>query len=332
MFSRLTLFALATIAAASPVLASPAAGPTSISAAGPMAPLQGTLQWPTTGASSYPTVLIIPGSGPTDRDGNNPMGVRAASYRLLAHALADNGVASVRYDKRGIGASAASVADGNAVTVADYVRDVDHWLSATLTTTGARCVWLMGHSEGGLIALAAANDPRVCGLILIAVPGRRLDITLREQLSTALAGTPLLAPANAAIDALAAGQHVSTEQLPGPLASIFAPAVQDYLIDLIGHDPALLIAATRVPTLIVQGNVDLQVSAADAHVLADAQPAARLIMLPHVNHVLKTLPDTADRSANIASYGDPALPVSPQLVAAITTFITAHPASPEHRP
>lgn len=324
MISRCTIAALLSLALASPALATPAAGPAPISAPGPLAPLQGTLQWPDAGTGTYPVALIIPGSGPTDRDGNNPFGVRAAPYRLLAEALADNGIASVRLDKRGIGASAASVADGNAVTVADYVGDISRWLSVTLATTGAPCAWLVGHSEGGLIALAAADDRRVCGLILIASPGRRMDIILREQLATALAGTPLLAPANAAIDALAAGQPVSSDQLPGPLASIFAPPVQGYLIDLIRHDPATMIAATHVPVLILQGNMDLQVSEADAHALATAQPSARLFILPNVNHVLRPLPATADRAANLASYSDPAPPVSQQLVTAISTFIAAH--------
>ena len=106
-------------------------------------------------AASKAAVLIIPGSGPTDRDGNNPLGVKANSYRLLAEQLATKGVATVRIDKRGLGGSRA-VGSGNRVTVAEYVTDTRAWIAAARSATGSRCVWLAGHSEGGPIALASA--------------------------------------------------------------------------------------------------------------------------------------------------------------------------------
>ena len=116
---------------------------------------------------------IIPGSGPTDRDGNNPLGISAASYRLLAVGLAESGIGSVRIDKRGMFASTGAVADPNAVTIGDYVADVGSWVGTIREKTGTRCVWLAGHSEGGLVALAAAAKVTgLCGLVLIATPGR----------------------------------------------------------------------------------------------------------------------------------------------------------------
>ena len=153
-------------------------------------------------------MLIIPGSGPTDRDGNNPLGVKAATYRLLAEGLAERGIGTVRIDKRGMFASAAAVADGNAVTIDDYVADVGAWIGAIRKETGVSCVWLLGHSEGGLVALAAAQKlPDICGLVLVSAAGRPLGDVLRTQLQANPANAPILPQAMAAIESLEAGKH-----------------------------------------------------------------------------------------------------------------------------
>ncbi len=329
--------AFASVMTAASAAEAPPPGASAISAAGPLAPLQGTLLWPARSASGAtpPIVLILPGSGPTDRDGNNPLGIRAAPYRLLAEGLAAEGIATARIDKRGIAASANTIPDANAVTVADYVGDVDAWIDALMARTGAGCIWLAGHSEGGLIALASATGAarnRICGLILIAAPGRRFDAILHQQFDEGFAGTPWRAAANAAVDRLARGEHVDRAAMPGPIAGIFAPAVQDYVIDLIRHDPAAMAAAVRVPMLIVQGDADVQVSVADARLLAAAQPAAQLAIMPHVNHVLKAMPVGADRATIIASYADPSSPIAPSVVDAVAHFIHMHPAPPTESP
>ena len=142
---------------AAALLASPAAAPieTFVEAPGPHGPLKGTMLAPA--GTPRATILIVPGSGPTDRDGNNPMGVKAAPYKLMAEGLAARGIATVRIDKRGMFASAAAIPDANAVTVPDYATDVHQWAKAIRARTGAHCLWVLGHSEGALIALAAAG-------------------------------------------------------------------------------------------------------------------------------------------------------------------------------
>ena len=315
------VIAAATIAsmANDPAMAQPSADITAMHD-GLSAPLSGTL----TGelSAERPVILIVPGSGPTDRDGNSPVGIQAAPYRLLAEELAGEGVASVRIDKRGLFASAGA-GHSNAVTVADYVADLAAWSEAIASRRGGGCTWLFGHSEGGVMALAAvaADPPRYCGMILAAAPGRPLGDILREQLRANPANAPLLSQAEAAIAALEAGAHYDTSDLHPALQPLFAPPLQDFLISLFAQDPAALIAATDRPVLIMQGRTDLQIGVQDAEALAAARPDAMLVLLDGVNHVLKAAPE--DRAANIATYADPDLPLADGVVETIADFVNA---------
>ena len=309
------LAALALLGAA-PTAALPA--PVEVTAPGPEGALAGTMLDPDPKA---PLVLIIPGSGPTDRDGNSPMGVAGGPYRQLAEALAADGVASVRIDKRGMFGSKAALADVNASTTAGYADDVHAWVAAILKRTGRRCVWVLGHSEGALVALQAAQAPAgLCGVILLSGGGRPIGTVMREQLRANPANAPILDAALGAINALEAGRRVDAATLPAPIQPLFADKLQPYLIDLFSHDPTKLIAATRLPVLIVQGDRDLQVSLADAEALKKAQPGATLTVLPGVNHVLRPVASD-DRAANIATYGDATLAISPAVPAAVVAFV-----------
>jgi pimeloyl-ACP methyl ester carboxylesterase len=312
-----TLAAL--LAAAALMGTSPPVTTTDVEAPGPDGPLKGTMLSPSNAAA--PVVLMIPGSGPTDRDGNNPLGVKAASLRLIAEGLAFRGVASVRVDKRGLFASAAAVPDANAVTMEDYAADVHSWVSSIRARTGAKCVWLLGHSEGGLVALAASREPEgICGLILVSAPGRPLGAVLREQLHANPANAPLLDQADHAITELEAGRRIDASGLNPALAPLFRANVQGFLISAMALDPAKLIAAYRGPVLILQGERDIQVSKEDAALLGQAQPKAQLRLLPDTNHVLKVV-TSDDRAANLATYADPGLPLAPEVVNDIARFI-----------
>lgn len=293
-----------------------------IRAPGPYGDLKGSLVRAEDPAA--PVVLIIPGSGPTDRDGNSPLGITAGSYRLLAEGLGANGISSVRIDKRGMFGSAGAVPDANAVTVEDYVDDTRGWVKVIRDTTGTDCVWLLGHSEGGLVALAAAQEEdAVCGLILAATPGRPYGEVLREQLHANPANAPLLPQADAAIDALEAGNRVDETDLPAPLMPLFAPAIQTFLISAFSLDPVQLAERVSKPVLVIQGEADLQVGIPDAEALAAAASSADLVRLADTNHVLKVVPPN-DPGANIATYADPSLPLAPGVVEAIATFVKAH--------
>jgi len=278
------------------------------------APLHGTLLAPEGQAAAV--AVILPGSGPTDRDGNQAQ-IRASTYRLLAEGLAERGVATVRIDKRGIGASAAAGPSEAELRFDAYAADARAWAAEAARLTGRPCAWLIGHSEGALIALKAVEggDDKVCGLVLLSGAGRPAGVVLREQL--AAVPEPLKTQAFTALTELEAGRPAADP--PAALASLFRPSVQPYLISWLPLDPARLIAGYDGPIFIGQGTTDLQISVADAEALKAAAPQATLKLWDGVNHVLKTAP--ADRAGNLATYIAPDLPLAPGVVEDVAAFV-----------
>ncbi|NTZ42733.1 alpha/beta fold hydrolase [Altererythrobacter sp. SALINAS58] len=290
-------------------------------------PLAGTLL-PAAGQidiADAPAMLIIAGSGPTDRDGNSPLGVEASSYRLLAEALQARGITTLRTDKRGMFASAGAVADPNDVTIADYVADTKAWAADLREVTGQDCVWLAGHSEGGIVALATAADTveGLCGLVLLASPGRPVGQILREQLRANPANAPILPQADAAIAALEKGEPVDAAALHPGLQPLFAPQVQGFVMSLMAQNPAKLLQQTELPVLVVHGVEDMQVAEADVAALEQARPDLTVLRLDGVNHVLKVVPP-GDRAANMAAYADAEAPLAPQIAPAIADFVASN--------
>lgn len=302
-----------TLAAA--LLLSPVSTPVQL--ASTPAPLHGALLTPE--GQTRAAAVILPGSGPTDRDGNSAQfGVRASNLRLLAEGLAERGVATIRIDKRGIGESGAAGPAEADLRFSTYADDARAWAAEAAAKTGQPCAWLIGHSEGALVALAAVanGDDKVCGLVLLSGAGRPAGVVLREQLAAGLP-EPLKARAYEVLAELEAGRTVADP--PAELAALFRPSVQPYLISWLTLDPARLAAAYDGPIFIGQGTTDLQVTVADAEAIKAAQPRATLVVWDGVNHVLKTAP--ADRAANVATYMDPALPLAPGVVEAVAGFV-----------
>lgn len=262
--------------------------------------------------------VILPGSGPTDRHGNSAQGLSTDAYRLLAQALLDQGIATLRADKRGIGQS---TGDANAVTIALYAQDAGKWIATAKDRTALPCVWLIGHSEGGLVALelASARDD-ICGLVLLAAPGRPISQILLEQLRNVPALVPHKDALEKAMVSLIAGIPVPPQQLPGPLIAIFAPPVQPFLMDLFAITPTEQARDIALPTLVVQGTADLQIAPADARALVEALPDGELFEVDGMTHVLKEALDDS-RSGNLATYSDPTLPLAPGLVDRISAFV-----------
>ena len=225
--------------------------------------------------------------------------------------------ASARWiDKRGIGASAAAMTGEADLRFQTYSDDAKAWAAELRRQTGASCVFLLGHSEGALVAeVAAETSPGICGLILVSGAGRKAGDVLREQLATL--PDALKAQAYAALTELEAGRLVPDP--PQELLALFRASVQPYLMSWLALDPAAILASLKPPTLIVQGDRDIQVSLADARALAAARPDAELVVLAGVNHVLKAAP--ADQAGNVATYADPSLPLGPGVMEAIIGWI-----------
>ena len=292
-----------------------------IEAPGPAGPLSGTALGPPD--RDAPVVLIVPGSGPTDRDGNNPLGIMAAPYRLIAEGLATHGIRSVRIDKRGMFGSSRAVPDAIAVVIDDYAADIHAWAATIRERMGASCVWVLGHSEGGLSALVAARDhPGICGLLLVSTPGRRLGDILREQIAANPANGHIRAQAESIIAQLELGRRVEATTVHPALLPLFRPEVQGFLISALAIDPARLIAEYRGPVLILQGLRDIQVRRADAERLHQARPDANLTLLPDANHVLKSV-SIDDLAANLAAYQDTERPLAQGVVETLAAFIKA---------
>lgn len=287
-------------------------------AAAPVAKtLHSTILLPKDTTRPMPIVLLISGSGPTDRNGNSPMlHGKNNSLLMLAEGLASNGIASLRYDKRGVGESAGAMVAEADLRLDTYVDDAMSWCEQLRKDKRFTAVIIAGHSEGSLIGMLAAKRCNADGFISISGAGRSAADILRTQLAGKLP-PELAAQSDAILKNLEAGK--TTENPPPALDAIYRPSVQPYLISWFRYDPAKWIAALTVPVLIVQGTTDLQVTVDDAKRLAAANPKAKLILIEGMNHVLKEVP--ADRDKQIASYGNPDLRLAPEFLVGIVDFV-----------
>lgn len=276
--------------------------------------IKGTLELPAT-TTPIPVVLLIAGSGPTDRNGNAP-GVTNDSLRQLAKALASHGIASVRYDKRGIAASAAAAASEADMTIGQYADDAGAWLALLKHDPRFSKVIVVGHSEGALIGLLAVNQLGASGYVSLEGPGARASMALRRQLAGKL--PPPLAQENERIlTALEQGKLAGA--VPPELAALYRPSVQPYLISWFKYDPVVELGKLKTPALVIQGSSDLQVTVDDARALERGRPGTAVVIIDGMNHVLKMA--QGDMAAQMPSYTTPGLPVAPELVTALVGFM-----------
>jgi pimeloyl-ACP methyl ester carboxylesterase len=290
----------------------------SVSIPGGAAPLRGTWLLPP-GNAPVPAALIFAGSGPTDRNGNQPA-AHTDKLRQLAHALFAAGIATLRIDKRGAAASGPAAPAEVDLRLDHYVGDARSWLAFLRARDRVGATFIIGHSEGALIATLAAPNELLAGLVLIAGIGAPFGAVLRRQLGAAPLPEPLRQRAFDIIAALERGETVP--QVPPELAALLRPSVQPFLISSLQRDPVAALAASTVPALVVQGTTDFQVSVEDARLLAASRPGVEIALIDGMTHTLKMAP--AGRAAQIAAYTDPDLPLAPTLVSTTVDFIRRH--------
>ncbi len=276
--------------------------------------IKGTLLIPDN-SEKVPLVIMVSGSGPTDRDGNNPM-MKNNSLKMIAHGLGVAGIATLRFDKRGVGASKDAGLSEIDLRFENYIDDVNSWVDLLKTDDRFSKLIIMGHSEGSLIGMIAARNEQVDGFISLAGVGRPAGEVIMEQLQ---AQPPMvLEQAIPVLEKLKQG--VMVEKVPPFLYSIFRPSVQPYIISWFKYDPSVELGKLKKAILIIQGTTDIQVGIIDADLLATANKRSTKEILDGMNHVLKTAP--IERDKNILTYSDPKLTLHKDLLRTLVSFIS----------
>ena len=279
--------------------------------------IHGKLMLPESNAPC-PVVIIIAGSGPTDMDGNSiGTGLTNNSLLYLARELAANGIASVRYDKRGIGKSSAAGTKEEELRFDHYIDDAAAWADKLAGDARFCKVVIAGHSEGSLIGMVAAKRSKaVKGYVSISGCGSPAYEILEKQLQSQPA--QIQKESAEICKELREGRTVA--QVPFYLAALYRQSVQPYLISWFAYNPAVEIAKLNIPVLILQGDKDIQVGVEEAEKLHAAHPSSSLYIIKEMNHVLKHC-DTMQQMAQLATYSKPELPIKPELVSHIVEFV-----------
>lgn len=241
---------------------------------------------------------------------------------MLAEHLAANGIASVRYDKRGIAESKDLIQREEDLVFEDYINDAITWVDKVQQDGRFNKYFIIGHSEGALIGAAAAAAKDVDGFISVAGMGEPAFVILARQLHEQ--SEEIYKNSEPIINELMKGNLVPNP--PQELAAIFRESVQPYLISWFKYDPRKVITNIDAPTLIIQGDTDLQISVDDAKLLyssripiSSKKLESELVIVEGMNHVLKDAP--LDKEKNYKTYGEPKLPLNEEFKKAVVEFL-----------
>lgn len=285
--------------------------------------ISATLNTPEAGCDV--AVLIVAGSGPTDRNGNSGQSLNTYTYKMLSDNLVKSGIAVLRYDKRAIGRSRLNdPATIPNLVFDDFVDDAARCVDY-LHSEGFKKVVVAGHSEGGEIALhlALREDVAVDGLVLLCCPGFPMDQILNAQLSAQLVPqhVGLMVTATTIIKRIKAGESVPVESIPQELLSLFHPSVQPFLSSSMAFDPAELMSRVEQPTLVISGGRDIQVTKENAERLMAGAKRGEHLHFEQMTHILKDA-DTNDRIQQLVNvYVNANLPLTEGLSEAIIKFV-----------
>jgi len=273
--------------------------------------LSGTLELPK--SKTNKAILIISGSGQTDRDGNTKPMYTNDALKKLAHELTVLGYTCLRYDKRGVGKSLSDSVSYETLRFEDYVIDASNWIS--YLKKDYTNITVIGHSQGALVGMLAIQRNPVNTFISLAGLSEDLYTTVKRQLSNQ--PTMVKDAAYPILDSLKIGVKVDT--VPQFLQSMMGPSVQDYFMSFMKYDPREEIKKLGIPILVIQGSTDLQITVQGATEMSKNSTYARLKIIENMNHVLRK--SSADRAENMATYNNTQLPLHDALVGEIKTFL-----------
>lgn len=275
--------------------------------------ITGTLFTPEKTVKKPNLVILIAGSGMTDRNGNQ-QGMENNSLRLLALGLTKDGNAVYSYDKRTFGQIKTGAIDEKTLRFSDFINDAKEVIAYFRNKNEYRKIIVAGHSEGALIGLMASQDKRADAYISIAGPSRPIDQIITDQIAAQLPA--MRAEVEGYFDKMRKGESFESNQM---LQSVFRESVRPYILSWMAYKPADEIRKLNIPVLLTGGTKDLQVKPSEAEALKAAKPDAKLVIVENMNHVLKDI--KGDDNENGQSYNNPDLPVSPELVTAVNQFI-----------
>ena len=283
----------------------------------PTGDIHGVLLMPE-GTQPCPLVIIIVGSGPTDMNGNTlGSSYQSNSLKMLAEGLAAKGIASVRYDKRGIGKSHSAGTSEEELRFEHYIDDAAAWANMFSNDSRFSTIAIAGHSEGSLIGMVAAQkSSAVKAYISIAGCGRAAYEVIEEQLKNN--------PEHIQREAAAINRELRegrlVEDVPSYLATLYRKSVQPYLISWFRYNPAKEIAKLKIPVLILQGDRDIQVGVKDAERLLAARMFSSYYIIKDMNHVLKHC-ESNDMIMQLEAYQSPTMPIKEELIEHIARFL-----------
>ena len=273
--------------------------------------VEGTLLAPR--QETVPLAIIINGSGPIDRNGNEMM-TKNNSAKKLAEALAKKGIATFRYDKRTLKAQQLNI-DEKDMRFDDFIDDAKAVIKRFSELPNYSSLYIIGHSQGSLVGMIAAQE-KADGFISIAGAGQTIDSLIVEQIGRQMPG--LEESARTAFNELRANGKV--KDYNQGLASLFKKSVQPFMFSWMKYDPQQEIKKLEMPVLIINGDNDLQVNTNEAEKLKAAKPEAELVIIENMNHIYRII-DKNDDIANQKSYNEPLRPISNEMVEQISNFI-----------
>lgn len=256
--------------------------------------------------------IIIAGSGPTDRDGNQNF-LKNNSLKKLAVNLTNNNIATYRYDKRIVKQLKSNNLDKN-IIFDHFVTDAKSVIDYFKSTKNFNKIYVIGHSQGSLVGMLAAKD-RADGFISLAGAGQSIDQVIIEQVNKTAPN--FTEDTKRIFKTLKEGK--TTTDYPMALSSIFNIEIQKFMINWMKYNPTEVLSTLNIPILVINGTKDLQVSETEAKLLKEANKDATLKIIENMNHVLVTI--EGDDLENSKSYAETQRPIAEGLIDTITNFI-----------